>query len=172
MSRLHIFGEDHNSLAEIARIELRIKEIRPEYLLHELLHQDICLSRDEIKSRLADCEEGNLCDPRLNKDIYQLGHYLNMKLVGIDLDMEGKERMTLRNQFEKRENHMVSLIEKYRLKGTVVVVVGDAHLRTEPSQQLGRPSFLQTVFAGRAVIERSRTAPYSPEASIPSFLKW
>jgi hypothetical protein len=172
MNKLYILGEDHNSLKEIARINERIKAIKPDYLLHELLYTDLCLTREEIKQRLDACSEGGICDPRLNKDIYELGYAENIPLVGIDLDLSGSARMTLRKQFELREKQMVKMIEQYRTKGTVVVVVGDAHLRTQSTTELGQSSPIPRIFAATATIERSLTAKYSAEASIPSWLKW
>jgi len=172
MSKLYIFGEDHSKLKEITKIDAKIAKIKPDYLLHELLYADVALTKEVIEQRLHHCKEGGLCDPRLNKDIYELGLAHDIKLVGIDLDIDGLTHLPLAEQFKRRERHMVKMIERYRLKGTVCVVVGDAHLRTERSAELGDPSPIPALFGHMAVIERSESGRYSPESKQLSWLGW
>lgn len=129
MSKLYILGEAHYNAQSRDRIEAFIRQHRPKFLLHELLYQDVALDRATIKKRLDDCRKGELCDPQLNRDIYQLGFDIGVGLVGIDLDNPPKT--TIAEQFEAREQNMVRLIEQYRHKGDVVVVVGDIHLRSK-----------------------------------------
>lgn len=172
MSKLYFFGEDHSKLKEIAKIDAKIVKLKPDYLLHELLYADMALTKEVIEQRLLHCKEGGLCDPRLNKDIYELGLANNIKLVGIDLDVNGLTHLPLAEQFKRRERHMVKMIEKYRLKGTVCVVVGDAHLRTERSIELGEPSLIPQIFGHMAVIQRSESGRYSPESKQLAWLGW
>lgn len=86
MAKLYFFGEDHSKLKEIAKIDAKIVRLKPDYLLHELLYADLALTKEVIEQRLHHCKEGGICDPRLNKDIYELGLTHDIKLVGIDHD--------------------------------------------------------------------------------------
>lgn len=119
--KIIIFGEDHRDISEVKEISEKIKKIKPDYILHELLYNDICLNKKEIKNRLNNCKEGNYCDPRLNKDIYELGYEENIPLIGIDLDLKNLQKLSIRKQFEKREKNMVKKINQYKNKGTIVV---------------------------------------------------
>lgn len=170
VNKLYIFGENHARLDEIESINQQIRNIKPNYLLHELLYDDQCLTVAEMAERLKNCEVGNVCDPNLNKDIYQLGMQMRIPIIGIDLKSLDRN-LSIAKQFELRERNMVHLIEKYRSKGTVVVVVGDAHLRTEVSRELGPPSPIPKIFSSANIV-RSPTAEYSAETKIPDYLKW
>lgn len=117
-----ILGEIHTSKQSRAAIEQKIKEFRPDILLHELLYDDFCHTPEDTRQRLRSCRLGSTCDPRLNKDIYQLGLELKIPLLGIDLPQGGT--------FRERETHMVNKIEGWFNRGfRMVVVVGDTHLR-------------------------------------------
>jgi len=152
MNQIYIFGEAHTSLENIAYIEKRIKEIKPKVILHELLYGDIALTPTVIKSRLDKCDGSGFCDPKLNKDIYELGLLLKAKLVGIDYRVRTRD---MKIQFMERERHMVKLIERWSSEpGPIVVVVGDIHLRQEYNSVLGDASLIYTTFKDLAKIER------------------
>ncbi len=149
---IYIFGEAHQSTKNVAYINRRITEIKPKFILHELLYSDVALTPSVIKERLDKCKRGGVCDPRLNKDIYELGLSIGAGLVGIDTHVKDTD---LKRSFQKREAFMLDKIRQYMSSGgDVVVVVGDIHLREQYSHTLGEPSVLNQL-ADKAVIERA-----------------
>lgn len=152
MTQLYIFGEAHNSPENIAHIADRIRAICPKVILHELLYTDIVTSERVLRERLSRCDGTGPCDPKLNKDIYELGLEVKAQLIGIDVTVRSKR---LDQRLKGREAHMLSMIERYlNHKGPVVVVVGDIHLREKSNPTLGEASILQTL-ASRSIIERA-----------------
>lgn len=149
---IYVFGEAHNNPENVAYINAKIREIKPTVILHELLYSDQALTADVIKQRLRQCKVGGVCDPRLNKDIYELGLEIGTALIGIDTVVRDTD---LKRQFKKRETYMLEQIRKY-LGSThnVVVVVGDIHLREQSSLMLGEPSVLNQL-TGSVIIERA-----------------
>lgn len=159
----YVFGEIHNNAANVKHIAERIKQIKPDYLLHELLYDDLCYTKGSIEHRLRECKEGGVCDPNLNKDIYELGRDLDIKLVGIDLDDPELEKLPITEQFKKREQRMLRVIQKHlELKdgSIIVIVVGDTHLREKESKELGAPSPLAALFKNDSSVKVER-APKS-----------
>lgn len=156
---IYVFGEIHSNRSIVNKISNRIREIKPDYLLHELLYKDKCVTKEEIASRLKECKEGGICDPSLNKDIYTLGALIDAKLIGIDLDDPEITQLSIQDQFQKRERHMKRIIKTYlELEGnpTIVIVVGDTHLRQYESPEIGPPSPLFKLLNEhpRVVLER------------------
>lgn len=157
---IFVFGEIHTNSSNVKHIADRIKEIKPEYLLHELLYDDLCYTKATIEHRLRECKEGGICDPSLNKDIYELGKNLDIKLVGIDLDDPELSKLSIEEQFKKREQRMVRVIRKHMElidNPIIVIVVGDTHLREKESKELGKPSPLMELFKNdpRVKVERA-----------------
>lgn len=147
MIHLIIFGENHTKPKEIKHINNLIQKLKPDYVLHELLYNDVCKNKDIAKQRLQNCKNGELCDPRLNKDLYKLCYKTNIPFIGIDRKPSGT--------FEEREKVMINIIKKYIKKGKkkngiIVVVVGDTHLRT-----INKPSKFYKYFQN-AIIMRSK----------------
>lgn len=146
----YVFGEIHNNTASVKNINNEIRKIKPDFILHELLYDDKCLTQIEVSNRLNNCSIGGKCDPRINKDIYQLGYDLKAKLIGIDLDIAYPKRLKIGEQFRRRESHMLRLIEQYCLEDSdlkIVIVVGDTHLRSKVSKDLGSSSVLSRFFS-------------------------
>lgn len=144
-----VFGETHTDPRDVSRIRNEIIKLSPSVILHELLYEDRCDTDVEIEERLRTCKEGGICDPRLNKDIYRLGKALGCKLIGIDIGFINT-KLTLRESFELRERHMLKIIETclVEFKGeTIVIVVGDAHLRTTETDELGPASLVRARLA-------------------------
>lgn len=138
--KVNIYGEIHSDRDEVQRIYSEIDKFKPDVLLHELLYEDICLSRDVIKDRLTDCKIGSLCDPRFNKDIYEYGYTNNIPLIGIDKE---NTNGSIKEKFLSREEHMLLSIESYMKKySRIAVVVGDTHIRTKRSIALGESSII------------------------------
>ena len=152
MSKVYIFGEAHTNPENIAYIADRIRAIRPKVILNELLYTDIVTSERVLRERLSRCDGTGPCDPKLNKDIYELGLEVKAQLIGIDITVRSKG---LEQRLKGREAHMLAIIERYLThQGPVVVVVGDIHLREQSNPELGEASILQTL-APRAIIERA-----------------
>lgn len=153
MTELYIFGEAHTSPENIDYIAKRIREIKPKVILHELLYSDLVITDKVLKERLAKCDGSGPCDPKLNKDIYELGLELKAQLIGIDIRIRSRD---LKIQFAGREEHMVNMIQRYtKGAGPVVVVVGDIHLREKDNPTLGPGSLITKTFKGKAIIERA-----------------
>lgn len=152
---LIIFGESHHLTEDTRRIKNAIRKIKPDFLLLEMLYEDEVWYADEALKRLKDCKVGGLCDPRLNKDWYELALELDRPCIGIDIDNEAIRNLPLAKKFEVREKHMVEMIKDYMISGTVVVVVGDTHLRTIKTTELGDISQIQKEFKDVAKIIRS-----------------
>lgn len=153
MNNIIIYGENHNSQKEIRKINNRIQLRKPDFILHELLYEDEVLNKKQALNRLANCKKGSLCDPRLNKDLYQLAFDLEIPVIGIDLEVD--TNLSLKDKFKLRETHMIKMINKYHKKGNIIVVVGDTHLRTIKTKILGEP-LLHNAFKDKAKIIRSR----------------
>ncbi len=150
-----IVGEIHTSQKSIKRVVELTEMFKPDILLHELLYDDLCMTPDVIKERLRKCRMGSLCDPRLNKDIYELGHRLELPLVGIDLPRGGT--------FRERETHMVSKIESWYRRHRVLVVVGDTHLRDRPIPRVPHRSLIRDRFDNDPKVTISRVPQHLRE---------
>jgi hypothetical protein len=146
-----ILGEIHTSRQSQRAVKKAIEQYRPTALLHELLYDDICLTPAEIRQRLNTCRPGGLCDPRLNRDIYELGLKLQIPLVGIDLPERGT--------FRERESLMANQITKWLTRHRVAVVVGDTHLRDGPIPRVPHRSLIRDRFDNdpRVIIRRAPT---------------
>lgn len=140
--KVNIYGEIHSDRNEVNRIYNEINKFNPDVLLHELLYEDVCLTREAIKKRISDCRIGNLCDPRFNRDVYEYGYDNNIPIIGIDKEnAEG----SVNEKFRVRERHMLEKIEEAMKKyKRIAVVVGDTHIRTKRSATLGAPSVIYT----------------------------
>ncbi len=156
MYNLFIFGESHGNEKECIEIQNQIRKINPDILLLELLYEDEVWNKEEALNRIKNCEIGGVCDPRLNLDLYQLAAELNIPCIGIDLDDDKIEGLSTKEQFKMREKHMVEMIKGYMVSGNVVVVLGDTHLRTINTDELGSASLIQKEFRNKAKIFRSK----------------
>jgi hypothetical protein len=152
---VYIFGENHSNLIEIASLRDKIRGIKPDFVLLELFYDDEVWSKEEALDRLKNCKNGNKCDPRLNIDWYELAYELDIPFIGIDLQTND---IHIKNNFKNREQHMVNMIKDYMIAGTIVVVVGDTHLRTIETNELGESSLIQKEFANnpKVFINRSK----------------
>ncbi len=156
-NKIYIFGENHSNLSEIKEIQEEIKKIKPDIALFELMYEDEVWSKEDAKERLSNCKEGELCDPALNKDLYELAFKLDIPCIGIDLDIKDTKK-SLKEKFQQREKHMVEMIKDYMVSGKIVVIVGDTHLRTIETEELGDISLIQKEFSNspNVVIKRSK----------------
>lgn len=110
----------------------------------------------------------------VSPDLYELALKYDLPVYGIDApETLYKRRLTMRKQFEIREGIMVKTIEEHRKDKNCVVIVGDTHLRSRRTNQLGPPSPLHTkyiydpnVYIVRANVmtreaDWSRSVPYT-----------
>lgn len=114
ITRIVVFGEAHFVEGEVDRIRDQVLTINPDLILHELPDDD----RGFYKKNLPDAEVKPL-------ETKSFGRNLSVK-----------------DQFKIRENSMIDNIksalesEKYK---NIVIVVGDTHLRSIKTKELGDP---------------------------------
>lgn len=147
MRDVFVFGENHWRSDDIERISRFIRCVRPVIVLHELLYSYTPSSYSDIKRQLKSCRDGGACDPRLNKDIFELAVEVGFIPIGIDTLPEEtfhiRERAMLRN---------ISKVLDSTSAGPIVIVVGDTHLRSQYHRDLGPPSILNTLRDRRDVV--------------------
>ena len=134
----YIFGEDHSS-QERTRIENQIRKIKPDYILSEELGSYRYMTSQEIKNGIRLKRYSN------SDRTFKLGLELNTPVIGIDNWTKQLDRLPLSKKFEIRENMMVKTIKEYISKGICCIIVGDAHLRTIETKELGRKSPLNNI---------------------------
>lgn len=145
--KMDIFGETH-TLAQRKRIESIIKKfhkINPyDYLLMEGAGDQVLLTKQSKEHALK--EEKWSIGPR---DI-EFGLELDLPIIGIDVwdkkafsvDKYTEEgyALDLTYSFGIRERRMCSVISEYLRKGRIAMIVGDTHLRTVKTKELGPAS--------------------------------
>jgi hypothetical protein len=147
-----IYGEIH-TLEERKRIEKEILKSNVPYqflLAEEIGEAKFMTKRDQIEGKLKDTfHTGPM--------IYDLAIKLGIPLIGIDLDdrddiyehdivSKSKGLISAVHSFKLRETQMVKVISEYAKKGNCVVIMGDTHLRTIVTKELGDISLIQKEF--------------------------
>lgn len=111
-SEIIVFGENHFKFDEVSRIRQAIVDFNPDVIAHELFWEE----ESYFKQRLSDTKVVPL-----------------EKEVGTFVDMK--------SQFKSRERSMISHLNRYHKKySRIAVVVGDTHLRTIETEELGKKS--------------------------------
>lgn len=152
---LYVYGEAHFQPESVDFIRTEIERIRPQVLIHELLY-DAVLSVKDIRKQLANCDGRDWCDPQVNKDIFELAAKLRIPVFGCDLSkaqLEANRKLPLAVQFAEREKRMLevlNIIPSSRF-ARVVCVVGDIHLRTQASPELGAASCIAVAAKNRSL---------------------
>lgn len=127
-----IIGEIHSGKM-ISYYKSLINTLKPEYFISELAHEDIVLSKEELKERLDKATNGeflkNIPDYQDNYEIYKLAYDCGVKLIGCDLE-NGKYK-SADEEMKTRESFMLSRINKYS-KHKFICQIGDFHLRSIP----------------------------------------
>lgn len=135
---IDIFGENH-TVKERTVIERKIKHlhsIKPfDFILSEEAGDAIAISKED-KQKLIDSKYFSI-----GPKSYQLGIELEIPVIGIDL-WGIHPSIPQETKFTMREKHMLNVIEKYSKLGRIAVLIGDAHLRSVDSEQLGKKSIL------------------------------
>lgn len=142
-----IYGENHFNPTSVEGIrdKIRKRAALGEMILATELVPTGVYDAKRIRRELAECAEGKACDPRINKDIFELAdEFFGVTLIGIDLpeDQIDKLKDDLPKQFSAREAHMVATLRSFSndMKRKTVVLIGDAHLRCTTTKALGGPS--------------------------------
>lgn len=151
MNKVIIYGEAHEVSSfkkEVEMIKYLMDTIGIDYLIQETAFDYVLLNRQAIQRKIRNK------DWMIGPDHYKMGIKFNLPIIGMDLSPE--ERDHLHNEvdtdndyspsFTAREDRMVKVIEEYRKKGNCFVTVGDTHLRTIETRQLGRASPLWTKY--------------------------
>lgn len=147
LHRVDIFGEYHDDedRTRIEKILLeRHKEHPYQFILSEEAGDGVYLTEAERNNAIK--REIFSIGPRS----YMLGNNLDLPVIGIDewdekkFDIAG-ERISTKLSFKIREARMLSVIKTYMAKGSCAVLIGDSHLRTVFTPELGEPSKLQSL---------------------------
>lgn len=148
-----IYGEIHSNEDRLRVEELILtahKKYPYQYLLTEEIGKEIALNDKDkiigINNKLYSIS------PRS----YELAIKLKIPVIGIDTwddevyskDKKDKNGMAIdfSTSFFLRESRMVSVISEYSKVGSCAVIVGDSHLRTIKTKELGGISLLQEAF--------------------------
>jgi hypothetical protein len=158
-----IYGDSH-SKDDLNKILKIVKKEKPDYFLCEFLLEDRVMDKKQAKKRLDAKGKGKLCDPEFNISYYILAYETNIPVIGIDLDSDlgtlykkdYYKNRDIKESFKRREKRMVEVIKEFKDKGKIIVFVGDTHLRTIKTDQLGPISPLQKEFSKEAIIIRSK----------------
>lgn len=152
---LYIYGEAHFQPESVKFIHAEIERIRPQVLIHELLN-DAVLSANDVKIQLSHCDGKDWCDPRVNIDVFRLASRLKIPVFGCDLsqtELDSLRDFPLAEQFARREKRMLEVMRVVPNSrfARVVCVVGDIHLRTKPSKELGDASCIAKAINNRSL---------------------
>lgn len=156
MFKVDIFGERHSD-EERARIVTELLS------RHRVEKYDFILS-EECGNVIADTKEKKLY--AIDKQIfsigpqsYNLGLQLGLPVIGIDDWSAGVDWDTIpiKEAFKIREKRMLEVITEYMKKGKCVVLIGDAHLRTVKTKELGDASVVTKILKNFKNIEIIRS---------------
>ena len=153
MNQVDFFGEEHTP-DERSRVEWMIidahRKTPYDYLLCEELGPHAWLTPKEIKQAIKD-QMWSISPRGL-----ELALKLGIPAVGIDCwddatfahDIKDKNGMAIdfRHSFLTRETKMVKTVQRYRKKGRLAVMLGDSHLRTIKTKELGDASLVWLTF--------------------------
>ena len=107
-----IFGENHFKFDEVSRIRRNVIDFQPDIIVHELYWEEEYFYRSHLP---------NIDVVPLEKEVGKFG--------------------SLKSQFISRERSMISRLKRYYRKyNRIAVVIGDAHLRTVDTKELGKRS--------------------------------
>lgn len=152
-NQVDFYGEEH-TVEERNRVEWLIIDNhhkKPyDYLLCEELGPHAWLTPKEIRKAIKD-QMWSISPRGL-----ELALKLGIPAVGIDCwddetfkhDIKDKNGMAIdfRHSFLMRETRMVKTVQEYRKKGRLAVMLGDSHLRTIKTKELGDESLVWLTF--------------------------
>ena len=157
--RVILIGERHgNAKDEKLMLDL-IKVFKPDYILAEALADYKLHTTEDKKTHLSkDVEEHYYYE--YTQHWVELSLKTNIPFIGIEYvkwDEKTYEGLSRVESFATREKHFLNMIKTYSRLGKVIVVVGDTHLRTIKTKELGPVSPLYETFSKdpKAIIIRS-----------------
>jgi len=160
---IYIFGEAHSNPESVLFIQEQIKKIRPLTIVHEMLGVNKFI-RSQVGNELAKCSSPRaVCQIGLNDDVFKLAASLGASLIGCDLSQ--REFGNLKDKplievFAAREARMLAtLLSVSRRIEDIVMVVGDTHLRTVETPELGPISPIQQAIKSGLVRAKVTRAP-------------
>lgn len=127
LKKVYIFGESHFHFDEVQRIRNEILKIKPDLVLHELYEDD--------KSFY---EENNIKIERLEKEI--------------------PTQKDIKTSFKIRENNILNkIIDSIQKYNKICIVIGDTHLRTISTKELGPTSPIHIWASKKGCVEIIRS---------------
>lgn len=154
-----LLGERHLNSDDEGLLLKLIKVFKPDYVLAEALGDYKLYTTEQKKAHLArDVEEHYYYE--FTKHWIKLSLKTDTPFVGMEYVKWGEkshDEHSLAESFAIRENHFLKMIKSHTRLGKVIAVVGDTHMRTIKTKQLGPISPLYAVFNKdpKAIIIRS-----------------
>ena len=124
-----IFGENHFKFNEVTKIRNAVVDFNPDAILHELYWEELSFFSQKLP---------------------------NTPVLPLEKEV-GKHFKDIKSQFKSREKSMIAHMEKAKRKfKRIAIVVGDTHLRTIQTPELGDVSpLLKWAMANNAKVIRS-----------------
>ena len=163
--KIIIYGEMHGIESEMRAFSKAIRDHNPSYVLVEALGDlELLTKEDKEKANRKPLRE--LYQEDLTKYWIEFALEHDVAFIGIEqtkLNTKGYEAKTLKEAFNIREKHFIRMIESYRkdLLGEsvkLIVVVGDTHLRTINTRELGEASPLQEKYKDDSEVKIIRSS--------------
>ena len=155
-----IVGERHGHPDDMNLVFKIIERMKPDIVLVEALGDYVINSKVKAKELYRLSEESHYYHGLTKLWLkYIISNKQNVIYKGIELITDQDySKISLKEQFMLREDHWMGIIDKEILTKRVLVIVGDTHLRTIETKELGRASPLYTKFLNRtdAVIIRTQ----------------
>ena len=155
-----IVGEQHGNLDDMSTVFKIIERMKPDIVLVEALGDYVINSKVKAKELYRLSEESHYYQGLTKLWLeYIISNKQNVIYKGIELITDQDySKISLKEQFMLREDHWMGIIDKEILTKRVLIIVGDTHLRTIETKELGRASPLYTKFLNRtdAVIIRTQ----------------
>lgn len=139
--KLVLFGEYHGFLNQVGVQKKIIKNVKPDFLIYELLEDDKILNNKDAKRFLDQPDNKNFSVVSTYgqlKPIVRLARSFNLSVIGCDIKNMGVTWNWRKKKFSKeeakkitnkRELQQVKVINEYTSKGLVFGLLGDYHLR-------------------------------------------
>lgn len=156
-----IVGERHGQWEDLSLVKHLIETMNPKFVLVEMLG-DAVLSDMSDKRLFARYPVSKLYYGDMTKLWSNIALEHDVEFIGIEYtDLMGKPkamRDDLVVSFKLRERHFMKMIDQYAKRGKVIVVVGDTHLRTIETVELGAisPLYLKYINDESSAIIRSQ----------------
>lgn len=154
---LFVMGESHGNANDEKLVFELISKYKIQYVLVELLGDLVLLKpkdkQDALKLPIEDLYH-HVATRRWVKHSLKFDAVF-VGIESVDLDFEN---LSIKDQFALREQKFITMTDEYREKGRTIVVVGDTHLRSIKTKQLGdiSPMYAKYINDVDAVIIRTK----------------